>query len=144
MARLSHGCVGWALSVALDDGLLQQRAERMGRLLDIINADYEERFTYAAQLVAQFSQSRGLVQEVLDLWLDWWHDLLLVKVGSSDTITNVDLESTLVEMSRDYTLGQIKDVINSIQAAGEQLRKNANPWLVLEVLMLSISRRKNG
>ncbi len=138
LARLSHGCLGWALSAALDDGLLQQRAERMGRLLDIINADYEERFTYGAQLVAQFSQNRGLVQEVLDLWLDWWHDLLLVKVGSSDAITNVDLEATLVEMTRGYNLGQIKDAINSIQGAERQLRQNANPRLVLEVLMLSI------
>jgi len=144
LARLSHGCLGWALSVALDDGLLQQRAERMGRLLDIINADYEERFTYATQLVTQFSQSRGLVQEMLDLWLDWWHDLLLVKVGSSDTITNVDLETTLVEMDRGYNLAQIKAAINSIQAAKGQLKQNANPRLVLEVLMLSIPRRKYG
>ncbi len=144
LARLSHGCLGWALSATSDDNLLQQRGERMGRLLDIINADYEERFAYAAQLAAQFSQNRGLVHEVLGLWLDWWHDLLLVKAGNSDTTTNVDLEATQVEMSRDYTLGQIKDVINSIQAAGEQLRQNANPRLVLEVLMLSIPRRKNG
>ena len=144
LARLCHGCLGWALSAAFDDSLLQQRTERMGRLLDTIDADYEERFTYAAQLAAQFSRNRELVYEVLSLWLDWWHDQLLVKIGNNDTITNVDLEATLVEMSRDYTLGQTKDVINNIQAAGEQLRQNANPQLVLEMLMLSIPRRKNG
>ena len=138
LARLSHGCLGWALSAALGDGLLQLRVERMDRLRDIINADYEERFDYAAQLAAQFSQNRGLVQEVLDLWLDWWRDLMLVKVGCSDTITNADLEVRLVEMVRGYSLAQIKAFINSIQAASEQLRQNANPRLVLEVLMLDI------
>ncbi len=138
LARLSHGCLGWALSAAFDDGLLRLRVERMDRLLDIINADYEERFDYAAQLATQFSQNRGLVQEVLDLWLDWWRDLMLVKVGCSDTITNADLEARLVEMVRGYSLAQIKAFINSIQAAGEQLRQNANPRLVLEVLMLDI------
>ena len=142
LARLSHGCLGWALSAALDDGLLQQRTERIDRLLDIINTDYEERFTYAAQLAAQFNQNRGLVQEVLDLWLDWWHDLLLVKANSIDTITNVDLEATLAEMAGDYNLAQIYAAINSIQAAGEQLKQNANPRLVLEVLMFNIPRRK--
>ncbi len=142
LARLSHGRLGWAFSAAFDDGLTQQRAERLDRLLATINAGYEERFAYAAQLAAQFSQNRGLVQEVLDLWLDWWHDLLLVKTGNSGTITNVDRKATLVEMSRGYSLAQIKTVINSIQAAREQLRQNANPQLVLEVLMLGIPRRK--
>ena len=138
LARLSHGCLGWALSAASDDGLLQQRAEKMDRLLDIINADYEERFAYANQLAAQFTQNRGLVQEVLDLWLDWWRDLLLVKIGCSDIITNVDRLDKLVEIAEDYRLAQIKAFINSIQAAGEQLRQNANPRLVLEVLMLDM------
>jgi len=138
LAGLSHGCLGWAISATVDDGLLQQRAERMDKLLDITNADYEERFDYAAQLATQFSQNRGLVQEVLDLWLDWWRDLLLVKVGCSDNITNVDLEARLVEMDRGYSLAQIRAFINSIQAAGEQLRQNANPRLVLEILMLNI------
>lgn len=138
LAGLSRGCLGWALSAASDGDLLELRAERIDRLLDIINADYEERFTYAAQLATQFSQSRGLVQEMLDLWLGWWRDLLLVKVGCSGTITNVDQLATLNEIANDYNLAQIRAVINSIQAAGEQLRQNANPRLVLEVLMLDI------
>ncbi len=141
LARLCHGCLGWALSAASDDGLLELRAERIDRLLNVINTDYEERFTYAAQLVTQFSQSRGLVQEVLDLWLDYWRDLLLIKVGRSDAITNIDQLATLVDIAKGYGLAQIKAVINSIQAAGEQLRQNANPRLVLEVLMLDIPVR---
>jgi len=138
LARLSHGCLGWALSAAFDDGLLQQRVEKIDRLLDIINADYEERFAYANQLAAQFAQNRGLVQEVLDLWLDWWRDLLLAKIGCSDITTNVDRLDKLAEMAKDYRLAQIKAFINSIQAAEEQLRQNANPRLVLEVLMLDM------
>jgi len=144
LARLSHGCLGWALSAALDGGLLQQRAERIERLLDITDADYEERFTYATELAAQFSQRKESVQSVLDLWLDFWRDLLLVKVGCSEAITDVDLEATLVEMARGYNLTQIRAFINSIQAAGEQLRQNANPRLVLEVLMLSMPRREES
>jgi len=142
LARLSHGCLGWAISAASDDGLLQQRTQQLDRLLDIINTDYEERFAYAAQLVTQFSQNREWVQEILDLWLDWWRDLLLIKVGCNDIITNVDRSATLIEKARDYNLAQIKAFINSIQAAGEQLRQNANPRLVLEVLMLSIPERE--
>ncbi len=137
-ARLCHGCLGWAVSAASDDRLLELRDERMNILLDIINADYEERFTYAAKLATQFSQSRGLVQEVLDLWLDYWRDLLLVKVGCSDIITNIDQLATLVEMAESHSLARIRAVVDSIRAAGLQLRQNANPRLVLEVLMFDM------
>ena len=142
LARLCHGCLGWAISAALDGDLLQQRAELLDRLIDIANADYEGRFAYATQLAAQFSQNRRLVQEVLDLWLDYWRDLLLIKVGCNDIITNIDRLATLVEVAKGYNLSQIKAFINSIQVAGEQLRQNANPQLVLEALMLSIPERR--
>jgi len=141
LARLSHGCLGWALSAAFDGGLLEQRAERMDRLLNVIEADYEERFVYATQLAAQFSQNRKLVLEILELWFDYWRDLLLIKAGCDNMVTNADMLTTLVDRAGGYSLVQIKSVIDSLQAAVEQLKQNANPRLVLEVLMLSIPRR---
>jgi len=144
LSRLSHGRLGWALSAAQDDSWLQQHTERRQRLLDINMADYEECFTYAAELAAQFSQKREAVLEILGLWTDWWRDLLLVKVGASEAITNVDLEDRLTDEARGYKLAQIKTFIGCLQAAGEQLRQNANPQLVLEVLMLSLPGRKES
>jgi DNA polymerase-3 subunit delta' len=142
LARLSHGCPGWALSAAADDSLLQQRHEELERLLDIITADCEERFAYVSQLAARFSQNRGSVYGVLDLWLDYWRDLMLVKIGCRDIITNVDRLDRLVETAQGYQLAQIKAFIESIRSAGEQLQQNANPRLVLEVLMLDIPRKE--
>jgi len=138
LARLSHGRLGWALPAAFDSSLLQQRTEKLERVVEVIQADYDERFAYATQLATQFSQSREPVLELLDLWLDWWRDLLLVKVGCGDIITNVDLVATLDEMGQGYRLEQIRDFINNLQAAKEQLGQNASPRLVLEVLMLNI------
>ena len=142
LSRLCRGCLGWAISAVSDDTLLQQRGERLNRLLDLANADYEERFTYATQLATQFSQNREPVLEVLDFWRECWRDLLLAKVGSSETITNIDMSSTIVDWAKGYSLAQIKNFIYSIQTAGEQLRQNANPRLVLEVLMLNMPRKE--
>ena len=142
LSRLCSGCLGWAISAVSDDTLLQQRRERLDRLHDIIDSDCEERFAYANQLATQFNQSRGLVLEVLDLWQEWWRDLLLAKVGLNEVITNIDISSTIAERSRYYSLAQIKNFINSIQEAGEQLRQNANPRLVLEVLVLDMPRKE--
>ncbi len=141
LARLCHGCLGWALAAADDDSLLERRAQLVERLLDITDGSYEQRFDYANQLAAQFSQNRSSVQEVLALWLDFWRDLLLVKLGCRDAVTNIDQETTLVDMARGYSLAEIRTVISSIQAAGEQLKQNANSRLVLEVLMLNIPER---
>jgi DNA polymerase-3 subunit delta' len=141
LARLCHGRLGWALTAADDDSLLEKRGQLLERLLEIIRGDNEVRFDYAAQLAAQFNQNRASVREVLDLWLDWWRDLLLVKLGSSDTVTNIDHEAELAEMGQSYSLAQIRTFLGSIQAAAEQLEQNANPRLALEVLMLSIPGR---
>jgi DNA polymerase-3 subunit delta' len=142
LARLSHGCFGWALSAALGANLLTQYYGRRDRLLDIINSNREERFNYAAQLAIQFSQERDSVQEILALWLDFWRDLLLIKVAFSQAITNIDLEDTLTRWAGSFSPAEVRAFISSIQAAKEQLRQNANPRLVLEVLMLDMPRRK--
>ncbi|MEE8419502.1 MAG: DNA polymerase III subunit delta' C-terminal domain-containing protein [Dehalococcoidales bacterium] len=144
LARLSHGCLGWAVSAADDDSIFQQRAEWLDKLVDIISADSEERFAYAAQLATQFGRNRGQVQEKLDLWLDWWRDLLLVKAGSSDNVTNIDRKDLISEMSENYSLARIRGFIKNILEAGEQLRRNANARLVLEVLMLDIPELKKS
>jgi len=142
LARLSRGCFGWAVSAALSEDLLKQYYEIRDKLVDIINADYEGRFNYAAQLANQFSQRRGSVKEVLDLWLDLWRDLLLGKAGFGEAITNINLEDTLVELACDFSLTEVRDFIGSINQAQQQLRQNASPRLVLEVLMLDMPRRK--
>lgn len=138
LSRLANGCLGWAVSAARDEQLLQQRAETLERLLDITEAGYEARFQYVSQLASRFSQNRTAVREILDLWLEWWHDLLLVKVGCVDAVTNIDRSTQLVSVAAGYTLNQIRAFIDNIQAAVEQLQLNANPQLALEVLMLSI------
>jgi len=142
VARLCHGRFGWASSAALDDSLLEQRTERLDRLLDIIIADYEGRFAYAAELADQFRRRRGLVWEILDLWLDFWRDLLLVRVGLGEAITNIDFEAKLTDFARDFSLVEIRAFINSLLSVGDELRQNANPRLALDVLMLNTPRRQ--
>ncbi len=144
IAGLSHGCPGWAIAANSNDILLQQRNKELNRQLEIINADYEDRFAYAAQLAARFSQNRGAVYEVLDLWLDYWRDLMLVKLGCYDMITNVDRKDELVELATSYRLDEIKSFIDAIGSAALQLRQNVNARLALEVLMLDIPLKRRG
>jgi DNA polymerase-3 subunit delta' len=138
LARLSKGCLGWAIAAASDEQILQERSEKLENLYEVIQSDSETRFGHAAQMATQYTQNRAAVKERLDLWLGWWRDLLLVKAGCPDYVDSIDQLSMLNSLAGRYTMEQIRDCLGSIRAAERQLRQNANPRLVLEVLMLDM------
>jgi len=137
-AGLSHGCPEWALAAVSDDSLLQKHEEEIDRLLGILKAGNEERFAFVARLAAGFSKNRGAVYDILELWLDFWRDLLLVRLGCDEMITNINRKDEIEKIAGGYRLDEIRAYIESIREAGVQLRQNVNPRLALEVLMLDI------
>ena len=143
LARISNGCFGWAVSASLDDTLVQQRTQWINDWREMFDTDYDRRFTFAAKLVEKYTQNRSIVQQKLDLLLNWWHDLLLVKADCEKDIKNIDFQSELEKMADGYRLSQIRTFIDRIQSAKEQLRLNTNQQLVMEVLMLNIPEKKN-
>jgi DNA polymerase-3 subunit delta' len=143
LSRLSHGCLGWAVTTSQDDTALNERTAKLENISGVLTGGVMERFSYADQLANKFNQNRQSVQNELELWLDWWRDLLLVKVGSPDKITNVDLAVKINRMAEEYTLSQIRMFINQLYEVMTQLKLNASPRLALEVLMLNIPGR-NG
>jgi DNA polymerase-3 subunit delta' len=144
LGRVSHGLVGWALTAASDEKVLEERVQRLEKLISVISGGLESRFAYATEIAELFSRDRQKVREILGLWLEWWHDLMLVKLGNSESIINVDQAEKLKEMAAGYNLRQIRGFIADIQMAEEQLRQNVNPRLVLEVLILKLPERRNG
>lgn len=144
LAGISQGCPGWALAAAEDGSLLQQHEEMINQLVKILNADYEERFAFMAQAAVLFAQNRATVYDMLDLWANFWRDLMLVKIGCASLITNIDKKDEIIRIASKYRLSKINSVIKSIQVASEQLRQNANTRLALEVLMLDIPGKERG
>ena len=71
LARLSSGCLGWAVGALHDDRITGERAARLSALLQLTSVGRAERFAYAAQIASQFSKNRGAVREVLSLWVGW-------------------------------------------------------------------------
>jgi len=142
LSKLCHGCPGWAINAIKDRDILLQREERLRRLVTAINGDYEERFAFASEIAFQFSRNRTAVFDLLALWCDLWHDVMLAETGASDAVANINFEDTITEMASIYSLAQIRAAIRAIAAAAEQLKLNANPQLVLEVLMLSMPGRE--
>lgn len=138
LSRLSHGRMGWAITAAEDDSLLENRKECIEKTISLINDDYEERFGYATQLARQFNKEREAVWNTIELWLDLWRDIILLKMGLDEDIINIDFEEELLLWSKEFTVDEIRKVMEDIIETEQKLKRNASPQLALEVLMLNI------
>ncbi len=138
LAALSHGCPGWAIAAASDGKVIEQRENELKEIIGIIKGGYEERFAYAARLAAGFSQNRQAVYDTLDRWRDFWRDLMLIRLGREEMMTNIDRKDEFIKIAGKYSLTQIRNFIQSIEAATAHLKQNVNQRLALEVLMLDI------
>jgi len=89
LSQLCHGCFGWALSALTNDDILEQRARRMDTLFSLLtptSRSLEQRFAYAQELASQFSQNRRAGAEIIEIWLDWWRDLMLINARRTSPI----------------------------------------------------------
>jgi DNA polymerase-3 subunit delta' len=138
LAQLCRGRLGWALSAVENDDVLEQRSQRIDRLVSLLTASLSERFAYAQELASQFSQNRRSGAEIIEDWFDWWRDLMLIKGGCHEAIVNVDYQTVLEEQARGLSLSEIKGFLTSLCLLQEEISKNVNPRLALEWLMLNL------
>ncbi|MCL0097333.1 DNA polymerase III subunit delta' [Dehalococcoidia bacterium] len=138
LARICHGCIGWAISAIDNEEALAKRSAHLDSLISLSRGDVSERFVFAAQLATQFGKDRASVGKQLELWLTWWRDLLLMKNGCVEFITNTDRREALQEAAAQYPLSAIGRMLKSIRETVQQLEQNPNPQLALEVLMLNL------
>lgn len=144
LARLCHGCPGWALSALANDDVLEQRSQRIARVISLLTASLEQRFAYAQEVAGQFSRKRSDGREVLETWLDWWHDLMLVKGGCKDAVTNADYETAIQEQAGRLSIDEIEVFLGDLCLLQQEIDRNVNPRLAWEWLMLSLPRKGPG
>lgn len=142
LARLSSGCMGWAVQTSVNTDTILHRKELIETLVNIAKADRLEKFSYSASMANQFSKNRTEVQKSLLIWISWWRDLLLIKGGCHESITNIDQKEILFREEVYYDIIDIRNFIISLIQAGTLLKNNANPRLVLDVLILGMPKRK--
>ena len=138
LAQLCRGRLGWALSALANDDILEQRSQRIDRLVSLSTASLSQRFAYAQEITNQFSQNRRTGTEIMDDWFDWWRDLMLIKGSCQKAIVNVDYQTVLEEQARGLSLSEIAGFLTSLCSLQEGISKNVNPRLALEWLMLNV------
>lgn len=137
LSHLCNGRLGWAVSAATTPALLERRGQALDDLVDLLHGDRVPRFAQAEWLA---KQELPAVEERLELWSSWWRDLLALTSGASVPLTNVDRKAELERLAGRVELAVVQRVLKSIQDGLIQLTQNANPRLVLEVLLLDLPR----
>lgn len=140
LARLSGGCLGWAVNALTDPSILETRSRVLERLATLSSATLEERFHYAGELASLVPRQRSVVRETLGLWASWWRDLLMLQQGLPGAIWNQDEIVALSEEARKYTTAQVSTAIAKVMETQRLLDLNVNPRLALENLMLALPK----
>ena len=134
LTQLAAGRLGWAVNALSDEGFLTRRRQRFEDLLDLLRMHRAERLAYAADL----SRDGAALKEALLLWLIIWRDLLLLQSGGQTRIINLDWLELLRQLAQRSTLGQAKEMVDRLQATYQNLERNVNPRLNLEVALLKL------
>ena len=136
LARLSRGCVGWAIAATGDDTLYASVHQRMEQIVDAIDGGLEERFAYAGELARRLDRDRGAGREELFLWLRWLRDIMLVQQGNAPGITNLSWREMLERQAAALQPADVVRWAHNVTRTIEALERNANVRLALDVFML--------
>ena len=136
LARLSRGCVGWAIAATGDDALYASVHQRMEQIVDAIEGGLEERFSYAGELARRLDRDRGAGREELFLWLRWLRDIMLIQQGHGGSITNLSWREMLERHAAALQPADVVRWAHNVTRTIEALERNANVRLALDVFML--------
>jgi DNA polymerase-3 subunit delta' len=134
LAHLSGGRLGWAVTAAKDQSILEARTTALDDLTHLLSADRVARFAYAETLTKKDDRTRA----TLDLWRTWWRDVLLAASGSAAELVNLDRVDQIRALAQHISVAQATAAAEACGRALWQLDRNATARLVLEVLLLDL------
>ncbi len=135
---LSHVCggrLGWAVSAAQEPDVLSRRNQALDELSTLVRDQRVARFAYAASLARRGTES---ILETLELWSGWWRDVMLLTSHSSVPLTNIDRREELTRAATRHDIQDVQSALVALQTTQDQLARNANTRLALEVLLLTL------
>ncbi len=139
LAHLSSGRLGYALRLKDDPGRLEQRRASIDDLLNMLEANRRDRFTYAESI----ARDRDALRETYRVWLSFWRDLLLHCASPDLPLTNLDMQGEINSLAWKVDLATARAQVAALEQALTRLDANLNARLLTEVLLLDWPRITN-
>ncbi|NDJ54773.1 MAG: DNA polymerase III subunit [Chloroflexi bacterium] len=135
LARLSGGRPGWAISHAQDEDQMAWRGEVLNSIIDALRSTYTQRFSLAEAIARDNQRDR-----ILELWLSWWRDVVLLANETRVPPVNMDRAADLDEVAYRIDPDDALIALKAVRRTTEALGRYANARLALEVMMLDLPR----
>ncbi len=134
LAHLCSGRLGWAVRASADAARLAARNAQLDSLTGTLAEGRAERITRAGDL----AKDANALPELIEQWIGWWRDVLLVQHGENSRVTNVDRTENLRDHATRFGLEDIQSALKSLRATARYLTQNVNARLAMEVLLLNL------
>ncbi len=129
IVRLANGRPGLAINYLENPELLENQNKIINQLEKLLKVGLNERYQYVEEIAKNVPQAR----QILNHWLFWFRDLLLLTVDCS----KLTLYENTEKYSNCYSLIKLKNIIKTIKKTDWLLSNSSiNARLALEVLML--------
>lgn len=138
LAHLSGGRLGWAVRMAQEAELLEERGQKLNDVQMLIAAPRVARFQYAEKLAREASLDR--VQSTLEVWQSFWRDVLLAGAHADAPLMNLDYASHIQQLAEKVPLEAVRATLAATRRTSELLERNVNARLALENLLLDWPR----
>ena len=138
IARMARGRIEWAKAAFISSDITDKRDQAFTLIEGTITGDLEKKFVYSNELSKTCGTRNDRYREEINLWLEWWRDLIMVKVGSSQSIFNLSRLSKFEHFCARISLTDMLKVMSAIEESTTFIRSNVSPRLVLDNLMLKI------
>ena len=138
LARLASGRLGWAVAALKDERMLIERERIIDEVESVLAGGLGDRFKYAASLGSRFSRDPATVRANLDVWSDWWRDVLLAAAGREELAADTErLDSVRLHASQYGVAGAVQ-ALRAITSGRQHLEEHASPTLAMEAMFLEL------
>ncbi|MBI4329292.1 MAG: DNA polymerase III subunit delta' [Chloroflexi bacterium] len=140
VAHLSQGRLEASIQLAEAPEQMEARRKRLVELAAATRMRPAARLAFASRLADAFYPNREDVYADLGRLASLWRDVMLTAGQAPEGIVNSDIPEVLKRMGEAVSLEEAADVLQAIQGTIEALRRNANPRLALEALLLALPK----
>ncbi len=139
-AAFARGRPGLALRALADPALLETVGTRLHQLRTALALDIAGRLLLAGALAGGSASAEGrtTLLETLEVWQHWWRDALLVKAGCDGPLVYPAEAAALHQATAQLSLAELRQAVTATQQAMRRVAQNANPRLVIDVLLLGL------